>query len=159
MLFTNEEIRQLAKCQLTWADRNITFRRALKTMPLLQTTSNEQLVFFLKGEMHNHIYLFALTTEGILFIKAFASHQTMGWYGDDIVMLTVHEDQCVRINLKPGVVAQGLPDYVEIMSVDRQRANTFINLANLLCLGHLWGDVAAYCEQLEGIAKKVEGFA
>ena len=146
---TPSEIQFHAKRELTWFDRALTFRKALRAMSAMPGPEDELLVFLMTARLLGTPHLFALTTEGIWAFGPFSRIEPFGWRGIDVLMLTVHENRSVRINLQPGVVPADRPAYVEITPSLPQQANSFINLANLLCLHQLWGDAQGFALQLD----------
>jgi hypothetical protein len=171
MAIEADDVKWHAKQELSWADRNFTFRKALRALSrerehmlrnrngsLHAPTSYERLVSLLTAELLGNLRLFALTTEGISFcfpgpFGRFSRVELMTWRGEDIVMLTVQENRLMRINLRPGLVAPGKPDFFEIAPSDWQRANKFIYFANILCSFRLWGDPESFAAKLDQITQ------
>jgi hypothetical protein len=153
MPITPDDVKYHAKQELAWFERNLTFKKALRALSRMDSAPTELLIFLLTGELLGCARLFALTTECICSFGPFGDVQPFAWRGDDIRLLTVHENRLMRINLRPAVVAPGNSDYVEIAPFQLQRANTFINLANLLCMFHLWGDPEGFAIRLDQVTR------
>jgi hypothetical protein len=157
MPITSHDVAYHAKQELDWFERKLTFRKALRAISQMDAAPTELLIFLLTGELLGGARLFALTTECICTfgptLGPFGDVSPLAWRGDDIRMLTVHDNRLIRINLHPGVAAAGNADYVEIAPFNPQLANTFINLANLLCLFHLWGDAEGFAIHFGGVMR------
>jgi hypothetical protein len=162
MPITSEGVAQLAKQQLVWMDRTLTFKNALRTIPHIQAiTPAEQLIQLLIGRMaipspkpESRVSLMALTTEAIYSLGPF--HQVdpiVLWKGSKILGLSGHAGGVLRMTLRPEVERRELGEYIEFTNVNPKMATIFINFANVLCLQELWGNpegLARFCERIVG---------
>lgn len=157
MPIPSEDVRVFAKHLLIWQDRHIGFRKALRTLPLLDTTVNERLVSLLPGAVLDCYCLLALTTEGIYVFRSFSDADPIVWNGADIVKLTVQQKRAIRIDFRPGLSGPKEVDHVEVKRIASSKVDTFVNLANVLCRFSLWGDPERFLDKWDTLKTKAQG--